>query len=252
MTHKTICIAIDENNSWEAASKLWSILAFPTNEKEQERFALAYSFLKLRATATNAPKDSEPWLVRPIYLLQDFKKSQQTFKHGCQIINLERLPSAEIAEAYLLQFASGKKVTLKQNGTDLNEPLTLSNISAHKLRQQDKLEGTDKEPDGYNTKNFEFRNWRHSKPVLHLAFAALRVMRELYPNEVCDVSWLDSPSTLVKICSLAEELREVLPEAMKYNKLVVSKEDLIEVRMVAPQGSTLKNISKNETDQQFH
>jgi hypothetical protein len=217
VAREPIVLSFDRREVYEVGADLIVLLCCPNTISEELRkeYRLSLCARALRANYDFHPNDETPITAKPQYL---FRKISLTNRHGGYISNRlgERMIAGRMMAPFLRRAQDGQTPTLPKGVSRL----TVNQLSAWVLDDAELSDAND----------VEKRYWAPSRPVVHLAAAALVVGHELKNRQM--------PMTLESLVSSREWIREVIRLAEIAEKLIandpqapVKFETLVRVRL---------------------
>jgi hypothetical protein len=244
---ETVHIPIFDMAPYEAAARLFAVLAYPkvTEKKPRARFERAICFKAIEGLCNDPNWANSNQSIRPSDLLQDRKAVEIEYKRGVAKIKQERMIAAKVAaptDCYLVASAdgvvgiAGADITAQELGyfaptsneriaevsLDLDEIRVKKNAADRRLRPR----GRRRIPRRVrlaeaNNENIKHRCWSSSKPVLHLCLALQMTLNEGREMDYLDLSiedFFNNPGLIMTTIESAATYRNVVPH--EYNKIL--------------------------------
>jgi hypothetical protein len=225
MPRETITIPVSTLQPYEAAAQLLAVIAYPDSQNERRRFADAICGWVLKQSWDDPELASTPVTAPPRYW-QAAADGDAVMNNGMLAINRKVLIAAKMASPVVADF-------LQQTspGFQAVRPTSEKMITAvsKDLKQRKRLETRGSRKGGEDTvatkDNVSRRNWKPSRPVLHLCVAMHRVIHELSPNQQdINLGDLMNPITITGIIGIARAIAPALQPLFN-----IKPEELIEV-----------------------
>jgi hypothetical protein len=169
-----VTIPVSDLYPYEAAARLFGVIAYPDDRRARERFSDAICNVLLRYFAADPPRADTLQAARPWHLLADPRRADIECKKGWSIINDQRLEAAKMASPKWASFVS-EQTGLIHPGLRVIGPTSNEMVAAVAV-DLDERRGTDTEG---NKGNIVSRVWTKSKPVIHLCLGLHKVVHDL-------------------------------------------------------------------------
>ena len=216
---QAIGISFQSNEVYECGAMLVAVLAYPVEDKDDNRRAETHASLCRHAIEFQYLSNPDDWSPKPVklqYVFRDAKIAERETKLAARRLG-ERLVAARMAIPFLQRSELGQAPTLPS----AIKRLSLNEMSAFVLDDAG-------QSDAGNVKR---RYWAPSRPVIHLAASALSIGQELNKAGVqlgleLLLFWRELVEGIVQRAQLYEEL------IAGDKAFPVKADDLIKVRIV--------------------
>jgi hypothetical protein len=180
MPLETVRIEISKVPAFEAASTLFSVIAYPDDKVARSRFAdaacnvLLRRFLAADPTIADTPQFAP---IRPRHWALDPEQADLLWKRGEKILMNERLEAARMVSPRWAAFVE-RTTGIPHPGLNNLAPLHPDVMAAVSV-SLDERRGRDTQ---VNKRNIGTRVLKNSKPVIHLCLGMRRVIEEVMPD----------------------------------------------------------------------
>jgi hypothetical protein len=242
MPREIVRIDLSSKFPIEVGARFFSVIAYPDNARERDRYSLAISRLYVQRRAENDPEFGRTLhYVVPAIFRASWLDVERAFKTGNKYLR-RRIAAARWIVMPHLRGEGLKPIHVEKDGQLQAVIPTLNNMGRFAM---DELgwRGTSK-----SMPTLKSKIWAPSRPVIHAAAACLlwcKIYADFDPEKEGDfffLACLEHPSTVGAILRRAEKFRLMLPSIEQFQ---IKEEDTIQF---FGQGSPVKFRKSKSTD----
>jgi len=226
----------------EIGARFFSIIAYPDNAQERDRYSLAISRLYVQRRAENNPEFGRTLhYIPPAIFVAPWRDVERTFKRGNKHLR-RRIAAARWIAMPHLRGEGLKPIQVQREGVIEAVIPTLKNMGIFAM---DELGWQGKSK---SVPTLKHKIWAPSRPVIHAAAAYLlwcNIYAHFDPEKEGDfffLACLEHPSTVAAILRRAEEFRLMLPAIRQFQ---IKEKDTIQF---LGQGSPIKFHTSKSTN----